>query len=784
MKSFQVFRTTVDDILKVSIVDGLTISGDVTIDTTLLSKDATLTNGTQKTQITNGTDVAAVLNVNPSTSAYGLVVRNIPSGVQNVQGIGNAGTPTGGLLTVQGDPSGKPVPITGSFFTSIAAVGLNGDPAPTSSIEIGVTDGSSTLESLRGLTTTPVGTELGLITRNIPGGTQTVSGVVSIINDTALNTISGVVSVLNFPVTQAVSGTIAVSNPVTSLSVSNFPTTQNVNGTVNAIIASGLYTVTGHVTIDQMPALTIDTSALALNSTLINGTQISQISNFPATQKVAGTVNAIIASGLYTVTGHVTIDSMPPVTIDTSALALNSTLINGTQITQVSNFPSQQHVLLDTSPIQIVGGVIASGVGTYTVVGSNGAPPVNVSGNLNVSIINTPTVIANAGTGIFQTSATVTNLPSIQPVSGTVNAIIASGLYTITGHVTVDAMPTITLDTTLLAKDTTLTNGNQVTQVSNFPTTQKVSGTVNAIIASGLYTVTGHVTVDNFPSSQAVTVTNTPTVTANAGSGTFATSATVSNFPAIQQVYGTVNALIASGLYTITGHVTVDQMPPISVNATSTVSGILVTSGLDLGYSGKTAPNPISQVGGQDSTGKLRPLLVNTDGALIIETNEETKTTYRAAVNALAVAAAATDVFTITGSASKTIRITEVRMFNTQTTSSNQVVLLIKRSTANTGGTSTAQTAVSMDSNDTAATATVLAYTANPTLGTTVGTILADRMFFQTVATAVGDRVAYFFTDIGKEPTLRGTGEVLAINLNGATIVGGAMMISITWIEE
>jgi hypothetical protein len=57
------------------------VSGTVTANvgtTGGLALDATLTNRTQKTQLTNGTNDAAVLNTAPSATQYGLVVRQVP----------------------------------------------------------------------------------------------------------------------------------------------------------------------------------------------------------------------------------------------------------------------------------------------------------------------------------------------------------------------------------------------------------------------------------------------------------------------------------------------------------------------------------------------------------------------------------------------------------------------------------------------------------------------------------------------------------------------------------
>lgn len=99
------------------------------------------------------------------------------------------------------------------------------------------------------------------------------------------------------------------------------------------------------------------------------------------------------------------------------------------------------------------------------------------------------------------------------------------------------------------------------------------------------------------------------------------------------------------------------------------------------------------------------------------------RATYSAATAAFASAATATDIFIVQGSATKTIRVIAVKVFATQTTAGAGNIFLLKRSTANTGGTTVATTRVPLDSQYPAATATVQHYTANPTVGTLVGNI-------------------------------------------------------------
>lgn len=176
-----------------------------------------------------------------------------------------------------------------------------------------------------------------------------------------------------------------------------------------------------------------------------------------------------------------------------------------------------------------------------------------------------------------------------------------------------------------------------------------------------------------------------------------------------------------------------------------------------------------------DANGRLLSASVPVDGS---------KLTYASAIAGLALAAAATDVFTLTGSASKTIRIHEISITGSATAAAFANISIIKRSTANTAGTSTTPAVVPHDSANAAGTAVARAYTANPTLGTTVGTIKSTRMLFDSTTIV---STAYVWQQ-GSNPcqaiVLRGTSEVLAINMNGVTFTTGVVNIHIVWTEE
>ncbi len=161
--------------------------------------------------------------------------------------------------------------------------------------------------------------------------------------------------------------------------------------------------------------------------------------------------------------------------------------------------------------------------------------------------------------------------------------------------------------------------------------------------------------------------------------------------------------------------------------------------------------------------------------------------TYSASVVGLVAPATPTDIFVITGSASKLIKISRIMFSGTQSTAAARDVLLILRSTDNTGGTATTRTATPHDSANLAATAVVRAYTANPSaLGAAVGTIRATKIqLSDTTAKTPADTLIWEFNYLIPQPiVLRGASQILAVNLNSITSSGNSLDIVVEWTEE
>jgi hypothetical protein len=184
------------------------------------------------------------------------------------------------------------------------------------------------------------------------------------------------------------------------------------------------------------------------------------------------------------------------------------------------------------------------------------------------------------------------------------------------------------------------------------------------------------------------------------------------------------------------------------------------------------------QLGGVDeSTSTFQFQKVNTLGAAGIYIEGSNKPTYSVSGPPITPPAATpTDIVTLYGSATKVVRILRIVLNSTQTTLGINDWFIIKRSTVNTGGASTAVTPVPHDSNFPASTATNLRYTANPTaLGTLVGNAAIVNIVSPPSAPGTSGTayVPYVFDFTNDPIVLRGVAQGVAINFNGAALPAG-----------
>lgn len=166
--------------------------------------------------------------------------------------------------------------------------------------------------------------------------------------------------------------------------------------------------------------------------------------------------------------------------------------------------------------------------------------------------------------------------------------------------------------------------------------------------------------------------------------------------------------------------------------------------------------------------------------------------TYHAVAQALAIGTTPTDVACITGSATQLVRLKKLRLSGTAGTAININTFLTKHSVLNTGGTpatSTAlPTAVANDSLFAAATATLQAYTANPTVDATAVIVNAATLFLPVTTTAGNSTGVVFDWSTGgvqlAPPTLRLATQQYCVNFNGVTAPSsGVLNVEWVWTE-
>jgi hypothetical protein len=168
-------------------------------------------------------------------------------------------------------------------------------------------------------------------------------------------------------------------------------------------------------------------------------------------------------------------------------------------------------------------------------------------------------------------------------------------------------------------------------------------------------------------------------------------------------------------------------------------------------------------------------------------TSQNYAATYSAAAPAVVPPATPTDVCVLSGSSTRTIRVTHVLLSSTQTTAGVNTWYLTKHSTADSLGTSTSASVIPHDSLFGAGSAVMKMYTANPTVGTSLGSIRTVHLYSPAPA-GTGANLQDFDFDMDLTSTpivLRGTAQQVAINFAGAALPTGlSVNCGFEWTEQ
>lgn len=189
---------------------------------------------------------------------------------------------------------------------------------------------------------------------------------------------------------------------------------------------------------------------------------------------------------------------------------------------------------------------------------------------------------------------------------------------------------------------------------------------------------------------------------------------------------------------------------------------------------------------------------VNTVPQIGLTTGYLPKTSYSAAFFGLVpVTTANTDQVCISGSATKTIRLMNIHISGTTATAPQTFPLLLLRRTAadsgGTAGTTTANPANTISKRDVnygTATATLISYTAAPTVNDSSPTYIDSQAMTMPIVTSVLTAPMVNF-DFAKDlenlvlpPTLVGTAAQICVQNGAALTNASAWSGSITWTEE
>lgn len=170
--------------------------------------------------------------------------------------------------------------------------------------------------------------------------------------------------------------------------------------------------------------------------------------------------------------------------------------------------------------------------------------------------------------------------------------------------------------------------------------------------------------------------------------------------------------------------------------------------------------------------------------------SEPIAATFAASTSGFAIASNGTDVACLTGSATKTVRVQQVRLSGTAGTQIIIPAILVRRVTVDSAGTAVTMTPFAMDTNNVASTVSAVAYyTGNPTINDTAPQTIDVASWLLGTTAGVNGLVAPFTLfdwterNFMQAPIIRGTSQQLCINVNTTSPSASLANISFKWTE-
>lgn len=780
-----------------------------------------------------GTELAtagAPLRVDPTgttTQPISAAALPLPAGAATSAkqpALGTAGSPSADVLTVQGvtsmtplktDGSGVTQPISGTITanagTGTFAISASSLPLPTGAATSALqTTGNASIASID--TKTPA-----LVSGRVPvdgsGVTQPISGTVTANEGGAPWTVTGTGTAGS-----AATGVLTVQGiaSMTALKVDGSAVTQPVSAASLPLptgAATSALQTTGNTSLGSIDT---KTPALVGGRVPVDGSGV--------TQPISGTVSATQGTSPWVTSRNWTLsngtDSIAAVESGTwsvrtqdgagNALASSTTTPAGTeQALVVRNIPSGTQTVggsitasyTDVAPA--TQNITAQDTGTTSLTGANsqvfyfGSPTANSAASFAISSIGTVNVQASligaggtmvievstdGGTFWFRPSAFQHGTQSYTdsytaPFSATLGVAGMTNIRVRAVSTFTSSTATITVKESLNARSVIVgealpPGANTIGAVTEAGTWTVAQGAAAAMASAWPVKTTDGTNVAAVKAASTAAVATDPaavvTLSPNGDQATAANQATeITSLQILDNVPSSMNGAFVQGNPamgqlddTSTTAATEDNVAPVRITAQRALhSNLRNAAGAEIG----TAASPV-----------------------FVNMVDDTNPSYSASFTAVASAATATDLACILGSASKTVRVTRIEVSGTMTLSAAVSVQLIKRSAANTGGTSASLTLVPLDSTNAAATASAVSYTANATaLGASVGTVRSTRYNVPTAGGVVSAPVVWDFGDRPAQAViLRGVAQELCINLSSTTLGGSSLSGSFEFTEE
>jgi len=450
--------------------------------------------------------------------------------------------------------------------------------------------------------------------------------------------------------------------------------------------------------------------------------------------------------------------------------------------------------------------------GTLTTDASGSTVTIQSNASMNLTQVGGSAVVTGTGVsglGIPRVTVSSDSFPTTQQVGGTVTANAGTGTFNIQGNASVNLnqvggtalsganvvdVPNAAFKVNCV---TGCTAGGTFTDNSAFTAGATSESNIGGVFNDGLAAVTsGNAAATRITPNRALHVNLRDNTGAELGtpanpvhidpvgttpqpvSGTVATTPPANASTNVTQFGG-------SAISTGTG-ASGAGIPRVTVSNDSSLTGTLADNGVVAATNRLPVLTSIYQTsylnGVAATQARNGALSQGTDGLLWTAALPALRPASFAASSTVASAAAATDIAVMPGNAANTVLLTKITVSCTQTTAGIITLNIIKRTTADTGGTSAAMTAIQDDTNTAAASSAPLSFTANPTINSTIGNVDTYKLGCMSPSSASPNDI-YILNRQQKPLVLRGTAQQIAVNLGGATVTGGSFTVSFQWIE-